>query len=459
MKKFIETLKNIWSIQELRERILLTLGLVLIYRLGTYIALPGLDPNGIAEVNKQGGSGILGLVNIFAGGAFSRASIFALGIMPYISASIAIQLLTMVVPQFQKMQKEGESGRRQLNQWTRILTVAVTLVQASAYVAYLTAVDGAAIVISKSLFTISTMVVLTTGTLFVMWMGEKITDKGLGNGISILIMVGILARFPGAIIQEVSSRLTSGGLLAFALEAAFLILIVMAVILLVQGTRRIPVQYAKRQVVQSSSSFFGGRATQQSFAGEGSRQYLPIKLNAAGVMPIIFAQAIMFLPATIAQFVPGVNQNNDFIMALSDIKGFWYNALNLILIVAFTFFYTALIVNPTQMSDEMKRSNGFIPGVTPGQKTAEFIDAVVSRITFPGAVFLGIIAIMPSLVMLFGVDQSFALFFGGSSLIIMVGVILDTLQSIDTYLLNKHYDGLSSAGRIRGRQSFADQSI
>jgi preprotein translocase subunit SecY len=459
MKKFIETLKNIWSIQELRERILLTLGLVLIYRLGTYIALPGLDPNGIAEVNKQGGSGILGLVNIFAGGAFSRASIFALGIMPYISASIAIQLLTMVVPQFQKMQKEGESGRRQLNQWTRILTVAVTLVQASAYVAYLTAVDGAAIVISKSLFTISTMVVLTTGTLFVMWMGEKITDKGLGNGISIIIMVGILARFPGSIIQEVSSRLTSGGLLAFALEAAFLILIVMAVILLVQGTRRIPVQYAKRQVVQSSSSFFGGRATQQSFAGEGSRQYLPIKLNAAGVMPIIFAQAIMFLPATIAQFVPGVNQNNDFIMALSDIKGFWYNALNLILIVAFTFFYTALIVNPTQMSDEMKRSNGFIPGVTPGQKTAEFIDAVVSRITFPGAVFLGIIAIMPSLVMLFGVDQSFALFFGGSSLIIMVGVILDTLQSIDTYLLNKHYDGLSSAGRIRGRQSFADQSI
>jgi len=459
MKKFIETLRNIWSIQELRERILLTLGLVLIYRLGTYIALPGLDPNGIAEVNKQGGSGILGLVNIFAGGAFSRASIFALGIMPYISASIAIQLLTMVVPQFQKMQKEGESGRRQLNQWTRILTVAVTLVQASAYVAYLTAVDGAAIVISKSLFTISTMVVLTTGTLFVMWMGEKITDKGLGNGISIIIMVGILARFPGAIIQEVSSRLTSGGLLAFALEAAFLILIVMAVILLVQGTRRIPVQYAKRQVVQSSSSFFGGRATQQSFAGEGSRQYLPIKLNAAGVMPIIFAQAIMFLPATIAQFVPGVNQNNDFIMALSDIRGFWYNALNLILIVAFTFFYTALIVNPTQMSDEMKRSNGFIPGVTPGQKTAEFIDAVVSRITFPGAVFLGIIAIMPSFVMLFGVDQSFALFFGGSSLIIMVGVILDTLQSIDTYLLNKHYDGLSSAGRIRGRQSFADQSI
>jgi len=417
-----------------------------------------LDPAGIADMKRQGSSGILGLVNIFAGGAFSRASIFALGIMPYISASIAIQLLTMVVPQFQKMQKEGESGRRQLNQWTRILTVAVTLVQGSAYVAYLTAVDGAAIVISKSLFTISTMVVLTTGTLFVMWMGEKITDKGLGNGISIIIMVGILARFPGAIIQEISSRLTSGGLLAFALESAFLIVIIMAVILLVQGTRRIPVQYAKRQVVQSSSSFFGGRATQNQ-AGGGSRQYLPIKLNASGVMPIIFAQAIMFLPATIAQFIPGVNQNNSVIMALSDIRGVWYNSLYLVLIVAFTFFYTALIVNPTQMSDEMKRSNGFIPGVNPGQKTAEFIDAVVSRITFPGAVFLGIIAIMPSIVMLFGVDQSFALFFGGSSLIIMVGVILDTLQAVDTYLLNKHYDGLSSAGRIRGRQAFADQAI
>jgi len=302
------------------------------------------------------------------------------------------------------------------------------------------------------------MVVLTTGTLFVMWMGEKITDKGLGNGISIIIMVGILARFPGAIIQEISSRLTSGGLLAFALESAFLIVIIMAVILLVQGTRRIPVQYAKRQVVQSSSSFFGGRATQNQ-AGGGSRQYLPIKLNASGVMPIIFAQAIMFLPATIAQFIPGVNQNNSVIMALSDIRGVWYNSLYLVLIVAFTFFYTALIVNPTQMSDEMKRSNGFIPGVNPGQKTAEFIDAVVSRITFPGAVFLGIIAIMPSIVMLFGVDQSFALFFGGSSLIIMVGVILDTLQAVDTYLLNKHYDGLSSAGRIRGRQAFADQAI
>jgi preprotein translocase subunit SecY len=456
MKKFIETLKNIWSIEELRDRILLTLGLILIYRVGTYIALPGLDPNMIADVKTQGSSGILGLVNLFAGGAFSRASIFALGIMPYISASIAIQLLTMIVPQFQKMQKEGESGRRQLNQWTRLLTVAVTLVQGSAYVAYLQAIDGDAIVISKSLFFISTMIVLTTGTLFVMWMGEKITDKGLGNGISLLIMVGILARFPGSIIQEFSSRLSSGGLLAFVLEIAFLIVTVMAVILLVQGVRRIPVQYAKRQVAQSASSFFGSRSSQSAASG-AARQYLPIKLNAAGVMPIIFAQAIMFLPATITQFIPGVSQNNSIVIALSDIKGFWYNAINLILIVAFTFFYTALIVNPTQMSDEMKRSNGFIPGVTPGQKTAEFIDAVVSRITFPGALFLGLIAILPSFVMMFGVDQSFALFFGGSSLIIMVGVVLDTLQAIETHLLNRHYDGLTSSGRIRGRQGFATE--
>lgn len=458
MKKFIDTLKNIWSIQELRDRILLTLGLIFIYRVGTYIALPGLDPTMIADVKQQGSEGILGLVNLFAGGAFSRASIFALGIMPYISASIAIQLLTMVVPQFQKMQKEGESGRRQLNQWTRLLTVAVTVVQASAYVAYIQNTDGDAIVISKSLFFASTMIVLTTGTLFVMWMGEKITDKGLGNGISLLIMVGILARFPGSIIQEFSSRLTAGGLLAFALEIILLIAVVMATVLLVQGTRRIPVQYAKRQVTQSTSSAFFGARQQVSTAGAGAaRQYLPVKLNASGVMPIIFAQAIMFLPATVAQFIPGVGQNNAFVMALADIKGFWYNALNLVLIVAFTFFYTALIVNPTQMSDELKRSNGFIPGVTPGAKTADYIDTIISRITFPGALFLGLIAILPAFVMIFGVDQSFALFFGGSSLIIMVGVVLDTLQSIETYLLNRHYDGLTSSGRVRGRG--AEQSF
>jgi preprotein translocase subunit SecY len=449
MKKLITTLQNIWSIEELRGRILLTLGLVFIYRLGTYVTLPGLDPAMLGNMGKQGAGGILGLVNLFAGGAFSRASIFALGIMPYISASIAIQLLTIVVPQFQKMSKEGESGRRQLNQWTRILTVVVTVFQGFGYVAYLTAQDGAAIVISPYLFSISTVVVLTTGTLFVMWMGEKITDKGLGNGISVIIMVGILARFPGAILQEIGTRSTQGNLIAPVLEFAFLIVVVMGVILLVQGTRRIPVQYAKRNVVQ------GGRMMQ---AG-GVRQYLPLKLNAAGVMPIIFAQAIMFLPATIAQFFPGMDANNSFLMKFADIRSVPYNLTYFILIVAFTYFYTALIVNPTQIADEMKKNSGFVPGVKPGIKTAEFIDSVISRITLPGALFLGLVAIMPSIVMLFNVDQAFALFFGGSSLIIMVGVILDTLQNVETHLLNRHYDGLTSSGRIKGRQGMAQVSM
>ena len=398
-------------------------------------------------MTRQGGNGILGLVNLFAGGAFSRASIFALGIMPYISASIAVQLLTIVVPQFQKMSKEGESGRRQLNQWTRILTVIVTAFQGFAYVKYLNTQDGPAIVIPTWLFTLSTVTVLTTGTLFVMWMGEKITDKGLGNGVSIIIMVGILARFPGAVIQEFTTRASQGNLIAPVIEVAFLIVVVMCVILLVQGTRRIPIQYAKRNIIQ------GGRMMQ---AG-GTRQYLPLKLNASGVMPIIFAQAIMFVPATIAQF-SGM-ENSGAIQAFTNIRGFWYNFFDFILIVAFTYFYTALIINPTQIGDEMKKNGGFIPGVKPGTKTAEFIDSVISRITLPGALFLGVVAIMPSIVMQFSVDQSFALFFGGSSLIIMVGVILDTLQTVETHLLNRHYDGLTSSGRIKGRQGFAQVSM
>lgn len=447
MKKFISTLQNIWSIEDLRQRILLTLGLIFIFRIGTYIALPGLDPAALANMKAQGGNGILGLVNLFAGGAFSRASIFALGIMPYISASIAVQLLTIVVPQFQKMSKEGESGRRQLNQWTRILTVIVTAFQGFAYVKYLTTQDAAAVVVPAWLFTISTVVVLTTGTLFVMWMGEKITDKGLGNGVSLIIMVGILARFPGAIIQEFTTRASQGNLIAPVIEIAFLIVVVMAVILLVQGTRRIPIQYAKRNVIQ------GGRMMQ---AG-GTRQYLPLKLNASGVMPIIFAQAIMFIPATIAQF-SGM-ENSGVIKAFTDIRGLWYNMFDFVLIVAFTYFYTALIINPTQMADEMKKNGGFIPGVKPGTKTGEFIDSVISRITLPGALFLGVVAIMPSIVMQFSVDQQFALFFGGSSLIIMVGVILDTLQTVETHLLNRHYDGLTSSGRIKGRQGFAQVSM
>jgi preprotein translocase subunit SecY len=447
MKKFITTVQNIWSIEDLRQRILLTVGLVFIFRVGTYIALPGLDPSQLGNMTRQGGNGILGLVNLFAGGAFSRASIFALGIMPYISASIAVQLLTIVVPQFQKMSKEGESGRRQLNQWTRILTVIVTAFQGFAYVRYLNTQDGSAIVIPTWLFTVSTVTVLTTGTLFVMWMGEKITDKGLGNGVSIIIMVGILARFPGAVIQEFTTRASQGNLIAPVIEVAFLIVVVMCVILLVQGTRRIPIQYAKRNIIQ------GGRMMQ---AG-GTRQYLPLKLNASGVMPIIFAQAIMFVPATIAQF-SGM-QNSGVIQAFTNIRGFWYNMFDFILIVAFTYFYTALIINPTQIGDEMKKNGGFIPGVKPGTKTAEFIDSVISRITLPGALFLGVVAIMPSIVMQFNVDQQFALFFGGSSLIIMVGVILDTLQTVETHLLNRHYDGLTSSGRIKGRQGFAQVSM
>ncbi|MFN8310267.1 MAG: preprotein translocase subunit SecY [Chitinophagales bacterium] len=448
MKKFITTLQHIWAIEDLRQRILLTLGLVLVYRLGTYIALPGIDPSYIVNVRNQTSGGILGLVNLFAGGAFQRASIFALGIMPYISASIAIQLLTMIVPQFQKMSKEGESGRRQLNQWTRLLTVAVTVAQGFGYARYLSVQDHDAIMVPMWLFSLSSIIVLTTGTLFVMWMGERITDKGLGNGISIIIMVGILARFPGAIIQEFGSRSAQGNLIAPVLEIAFLIAVVMAVILLVQGTRRIPIQYAKRNIIQ------GGRMMQ---AG-GTRQYLPLKINASGVMPIIFAQAIMFFPAMLAQAIPGM-ENSSFLQAMQNIRGFWYNLFDFILIVAFTYFYTALIINPVQMADEMKKNGGFVPGVKPGQKTGEFIDSVISRITLPGAIFLGIVAIMPSFVMMFSVDQSFALFFGGPSLIIMVGVILDTLQTVETHLLNRHYDGLTSSGRIKGRQGFAQVSM
>ena len=450
--KLIQKLREIWSIEELRQRILLTLGLILIYRLGTYITLPGIDPTKLESIRSAGSSGILGLVNLFAGGAFARASIFALGIMPYISASIAIQLLTMAIPYFQKLQKEGESGRRELNQYTRLLTIAVTAFQGAGYVVYLRNADANAVVqsLSPTIFAIATVVTLTAGTLFVMWMGEKITDKGIGNGISLIIMVGILARFPGSILEELSSRVTAkGGLIVFVIELAFLVVVIGACILLIQGTRRIPVQYAKRNIVQ------GGKMMQ---AG-GVRQYLPLKMNAAGVMPIIFAQAIMFLPATVAQFLPGFDQNGKFLIAFNDIKSIPYNLVYFLLIVAFTYFYTALIINPTQIADDLKRNSGFIPGVKPGKKTEEFIDTVISRITLPGAIFLGIVSIMPAIVMMFDVQRSFALFFGGSSILIMVGVILDTLQTIETYLLNRHYDGLTSSGRIKGRQGFATASM
>lgn len=442
MKKFIETLQNIWKIDDLRKKILITLGMIFIYRVGAYVVLPGINPHALEQLSKQGEGGLLGLINIFSGGAFSNAAIFALGIMPYISASIAIQLLSLAVPYFQKLQKEGESGRRQLNQITRYLTVAVTAIQAFAYIANIKATAGTAIVIPMPLFVVSTVVVLTAGTMFAMWIGEKITDQGIGNGISLLIMIGIIARLPGAFLAELGSKISSGGLMMFVIEIVFLIVVTILTILLIQGTRRIPVQYAKRNIIQ------GGRMMQ---AG-GVRQYLPLKINAAGVMPIIFAQALMFAPATIAQLANAGAGVTGFIRAFTDINSFAYNISFFILIVIFTYFYTALIINPVQMADEMKKNGGFIPGVTPGKKTAEYIDNVMSRITLPGSIFLGFVAIMPSIVTRLGVSHSFALFYGGTSLLILVGVVLDTLQQIESQLLMRKYDGLTKSGRIKGRQ-------
>ncbi|MFN9883262.1 MAG: preprotein translocase subunit SecY, partial [Bacteroidota bacterium] len=431
-------IRNIWQIEDLRIRIINTIGFILIYRVGSYIALPGLDASQLATLNDQGNSGVFGLINIFAGGAFSRASIFALGIMPYISASIVVQLLGMAVPYFQKLQKEGESGRRKINQITRLLTVGVTFFQATGYIVYLKSL-GAQTLVSPTLFWLSTTVILTAGTIFVMWLGEKITDKGIGNGISLLIMVGIMANLPFALISEFQSRMGdggSGGLVAFIFELAALIAVILVVILLVQGTRKIPVQYAKRIV---GNKQYGG-----------VRQYIPLKVNAAGVMPIIFAQALMFIPATIASFFPD-SAAAQGATAITNPMSFWYNFIFALLILVFTYFYTALIVNPIQMADEMKRNGGFIPGVKPGRKTAEFIDAVMSRITLPGAIFLAFVAIMPTFASLFGVNSQFANFYGGTSLLIMVGVILDTLQQIESHLLMRHYDGLMKSGRIKGR--------
>ena len=449
MKKIIENIKNIYKIEDLRFRILFTIGLVAIYRVGSFVSLPGIDPMALQDLQSSATGGILGLVNIFAGGAFSRASIFALGIMPYISASIAVQLLTLAVPYFQKLQKEGESGRRQINQITRYLTVIVTLFQSIGYITYLKTVATDAVSANPTLFMFSTMIVLTTGTLFVMWIGERITDRGIGNGISLIIMVGIIASLPASLLKEFSTRLNSGGMIIFVLEMAVLIGIVMSVILLIQGTRRIPVQYAKRNVVK------GGRVMQ---AG-GVRQFIPLKVNASGVMPIIFAQALMFLPATIAQFTPGFDQNSKFLIAFNDITSIWYNLFYFILVILFTYFYTALIVNPIQMADDMKKNGGFIPGVKPGKKTAEFIDTVMSRITLPGSIFLGIVAILPAFAMMAKVDQSFALFYGGTSLLIMVAVVLDTLQQIESHLLMRHYEGLTKSGRIKGRQGHVGASM
>ncbi len=437
MKRFVQTIQNIWKIEDLRQRILYTLGLILVYRVGSYIVLPGIDPVQLEAVTQQGSKGIFGLLDIFAGGAFSRASIFALGIMPYISASIVMQLVTLAVPTFQKMQKEGESGRRKINNITRWLTVIITAAQASGYVVYLKSGIGADVVTSSGLFWLSTVVILTAGTIFIMWMGEKITDRGIGNGISLLIMIGIIAQLPFAFIAEFESRLNEGGgLVSFLLEIVVLLAVIVMVILLVQGTRKIPVQYAKRVV---GNKQYGG-----------VRQYIPLKVNAAGVMPIIFAQALMFIPATIAQFFPD-SAAMQGATSFTNPNSFWYNFANVLLIVVFTYFYTAIIVNPIQMADDMKRNGGFIPGVKPGKQTANFIDTVMSRITLPGALFLAFVAIMPSIASLFGVNSQWANFYGGTSLLIMVGVILDTLQQIESHLLMRHYDGLMKSGRIKGR--------
>ncbi|MCE1167411.1 MAG: preprotein translocase subunit SecY [Sphingobacteriia bacterium] len=449
MKKLFQTIRNIWKIEELRKRILYTLGILVIYRLGAYVVIPGVDPTQLSNLHHQTSDGLLGLLNMFSGGAFSNASIFALGIMPYISASIVIQLLGLVVPYFQKLQKEGESGRKKINQLTRYLTIAVTALQAPGYIAnMISQLPPEAITpfdpnstSPSTFFWISSIIILTAGTLFVMWLGEKITDKGIGNGISLIIMIGIIARLPFALFGELASRMEQqgGGLVFFVLEIAVLIVVILITILLVQGTRRIPVQYAKRVV---GNKQYGG-----------TRQYIPLKVNAAGVMPIIFAQAIMFLPLTLAGFAQSESLTG-FFAAFTNINGFWYNFMFAFLIIIFTYFYTAITVNHNQMAEDMKKNGGFIPGVKPGKKTAEFIDAVMSRITLPGSIFLAFVAIMPALVRLVGVNSQFAAFYGGTSLLILVGVVLDTLQQIESHLLMRHYDGLMKTGRIKGRSSF-----
>ena len=442
--RFVQTLKNIWTIEELRKRLLITFLLVFVYRMGCYIVLPGIHPDDLdALASFTAGSGLMQLLDMFSGGAFSQASIFALGIMPYITASIVIQLLGMVLPSFQKMQREGESGRQKLNQYTRYLTVLILLLQGPAYLINLQMqVSSAGGHAAMGFWTVAYLtVILAAGSMFIMWLGERITDRGIGNGISFIILVGIIARLPQSLYYEFVSRLpdstgSAGGLVMFLVELILLAVTVGAV-LLVQGTRKVPVQYAKRIV---GNRQYGG-----------ARQYIPLKVNAAGVMPIIFAQAIMFIPITLAGFGSAADASRGFFQAFSDINGWAYNITYFILIVAFTYFYTAITVRPAQMAEDMKRNNGFIPGIKPGKKTVEYLDSIMSRITLPGSIFLGIVAIMPAFARLFGVSQNFAQFFGGTSLLILVGVVLDTLQQIESHLMMHHYDGLMKDGKIKGR--------
>ena len=439
--RLVDTIKNIWKIEDLRKRLVVTFLLILVYRVGCYVVLPGIDPNQLAAMKSFTSGGLMQLLDMFSGGAFSQASIFALGIMPYITASIVIQLLGMVLPQFQKLQREGESGHMKINQYTRYLTVPILLLQAPAYLFNLeyqvnSAAHGTMALtwLDKTYMT----VILAAGSMFIMWLGERITDKGVGNGISFIILIGIIARLPGAFIEEFMGRISSaqGGLVMLVIEIVLLFAVILGAVLLVQGTRKVPVQYAKRIV---GNKQYGG-----------ARQYIPLKVNAAGVMPIIFAQAIMFIPLTLAGF-GSRGEASSIVKALTDMEGFWYNFIYFLMIVAFTYFYTAITVRPTQMSEDMKRNNGFIPGVKPGKKTADYLDSIMSRITLPGSIFLGIVAIMPAFARICGVTHSFAQFFGGTSLLIMVGVVLDTLQQIESHLLMHHYDGLMKSGKLKGR--------
>lgn len=436
MKKIIETLKNIWKIEDLRKRILITLAFIAIYRFGSFIVLPGIDPNGLTRLQEQTSEGLMSLLNMFSGGAFSNASIFALGIMPYISASIVIQLLAVAVPYFQKMQREGESGRRKINQYTRWLTIAILLFQAPAYLINLKYQAGSAFQAGDGLdFIIASTIILAAGSMFILWLGERITDKGIGNGISLLIMIGIIARLPVSLAEEFTSAWSGaegGGLVMFLFEVLALLAVMALAIMLVKATRRVPVQYAKR--VEGGKQF------------GGARQYIPLKLFTANVMPIIFAQAIMFIPLMIAQ-----NSQSEFLSSFSDYTSVPYNVVFVILIIAFTYFYTAITLNPVQMAEDMKRNNGFIPGVKPGKPTADYLDSVVSHLLLPGSLFIALIAIMPAFAGLFGVKQGFAQFFGGTSLLILVGVVLDTLQQIESHLLVRRYDGLLNSGHVRTR--------
>ncbi len=444
MKKFIQTIKNIWAIEELRTRILITLGFAAIYRFGSFVVLPGINPEHLTALRAQTSEGLMSLLNMFSGGAFSNASIFALGIMPYISASIVIQLLAVAVPYFQKMQREGESGRRKINQYTRYLTIVVLLFQGPFYLMNLHAQAAGAIKADRTLFLISSTIILAAGSMFVLWLGERITDRGIGNGVSLIIMLGIIARLPQAFGQEVVSRftaLTGGGLVMFLIEIVLLFAVVLAAILLVQGTRKVPVQYAQRMV----------RGQQIG----GARQSIPLKLFSANVMPIIFAQAIMFIPATLVGFLSNGAASTGFAMVLSDYRSWQYNLIFALLIIAFTYFYTAITMNPVQMAEDIKRNNGFIPGVRPGKDTANYLDDIMSHITLPGSIFLALIACMPAFAGLLNVQNEFAHFFGGTSLLILVGVVLDTLQQIESHLLMRHYDGLMETGRIQGRNGSA----